>query len=155
MRGRQAAIGAAAIGAAVSAGFVIQGAAGAATTPAIRTVFAGDDAYVSSTRTKTNFGTAEKLVVGAADGETRTSLVKFTTGSFPAGATITNARLILPFDGKPVAAPISAYPVTGGWGESTVTGATMPAIGTTAAGSSVPKTTDATVTIDLDRKSVV
>ncbi len=125
--------------------------ASAATTPAIRTVFAGDDAYVSSTRTRTNFGADGKLVVGATAGETRTSYVKFQLGAFPAGATITNARLILPFDGTPATARISAYPVTGAWTEGAVTGATRPAAGATAAGSAVPRTTDPSVTIDLTR----
>ncbi|MFF5295647.1 CBM96 family carbohydrate-binding protein [Paractinoplanes globisporus] len=148
MEARKAAIGAAAIGAAVSAGFVISGTADAATTPAIRTVFAGDDAYVSNVRTKTNFGTADKLVAGVADGETKTSFVKFTTGSFPAGATVTNARLILPFDGTPPAARITAYPVTGAWSEGAITGGNQPAAGA-AVGSAMPKTSDTSVTIDL------
>jgi glycosyl hydrolase family 26 len=142
-------VGAAAIAVAIGSGLAVAGTADAATAPAIRTVFAGDDAYVSSTRTRTNFGDAEKLVVGAADGETRTSYVKFTTGGFPAGATITAARLILPVDGKPVAARLSAYPVTGAWTEGAVTGATQPATAPTAVGSSVPKSTDTTITIDL------
>ena len=151
MGARRAAIGAAAIGAAVSAGFVATGTAGAATAPAIRTVFAGDDAYVSSTRTKTNFGAVEKLVVGKADGETRTSYVRFTTGTFPAGAKLSNARLILPFDGKPDPARISAYPVTGAWNEGTITGDTQPATGATAVGSAVPRASDSSVTIDLSQ----
>ncbi|WP_433371059.1 DNRLRE domain-containing protein [Actinoplanes sp. CA-142083] len=149
MGARKTAIGAAAIGAAVCAGFGISGTADAATTPAIRTVFAGDDAYVSSARTNTNYGAAEKLVAGTVDGETKTSFVRFATGSFPAGATITNARLILPYDGQPEAARISAYPVTGAWSEDTITGGNLPAIGATAAGSAVPRTTDSSVTIDL------
>jgi beta-mannanase len=148
---RKTAIGAAAIGAAVSAGFFVPGTADAATTPAIRTVFAGDDAYVSSTRTKTNFGGADKLVVGAADGETRTSFVRFTTGSFPAGATLSNARLILPYDGTPADARVSVYPVTGDWAEGTVTAANQPPIGATAVASALPKTTDQSVTIDLSK----
>jgi hypothetical protein len=146
---RKTAIGAAAIGAAVSAGFAIPGMADAATTPAIRTVFAGDDAYVSSTRTKTNFGAAEKLVVGTVDGETKTSFVRFATGSFPAGAAITNARLILPYDAKPETARVSVYPVTGAWSENTITGGSRPAVGAAAVGSAVPRTTDSSVTIDL------
>jgi beta-mannanase len=146
---RKTAIGAAAIGAAVSAGLAISGTADAATTPAIRTVFAGDDAYVSSVRTDTNFGAAEKLVVGTVDGETKTSFVRFTTGSFPAGATVGNARLILPYDGKPEAARVSAYPVTGAWSENTITGGGLPSVGATAVGSAVPRTTDTSVTIDL------
>jgi beta-mannanase len=147
---KQAALGAAAIGAAVSAGFLITGQAdAAATTPAIRTVFASDDAYVSSTRVNTNFGTAEKLVVGVADGETKTSLVKFSTGNFPAGATLSNARLILPYDGKPAEARVSVYPVTGDWNQKTVTTATQPRIASTAVGSAVPRAADQSVTIDL------
>jgi hypothetical protein len=143
-------IGVTAVGMAMSAGLAITGPA-AATEPAIRTVFAGDDAYVSNTRTNTNFGTAEKLVVGTADGETRTSYVSFETGTFPAGATITGARLILPFDGKPTAARVSAYPVSGTWSENTITGATRLAVDATAAGSAVPGVTDLSATIDLTR----
>src|SRR5690349_25030354 len=116
MGARRVAIGAAAtVGAVVSAGFMVPGAAHAATAPAIRTVFAGDDAYVSSVRTTTNFGAADKLAVGVADGETKTTFVKFTTGSFPAGAALSNARLILPFTGTPTLSRITAYPVTGAW----------------------------------------
>jgi beta-mannanase len=143
------AFGAMAISAAVSGSFLVTGQANAAGTPAIRTVFAGDDAYVSSTRTGVNFGAADKLVVGAAGAETRTSYVKFQVGAFPAGATITNARLILPFDGTPAIARISAYPVTGAWTEATVTGANRPAAATAVAGSAVPRITDPSVTIDL------
>jgi Glycosyl hydrolase family 26 len=144
-------VGAAAIGMAVSSCLAFGGTADAATAPAIRTVFAGDDAYVSSARTKTNFGTAAKLVVGRADGETRTSYVKFATGAFPVGATIVKARLILPFDGKPVAAALSAHPVTGAWTEGAITGGTQPATAATAAGSAVPRATDTSATIDLTR----
>ncbi|MFI5895237.1 DNRLRE domain-containing protein [Actinoplanes sp. NPDC051513] len=149
MGARKAAIGAAAIGTAVSAGFAIAGTADAATAPAIRTVFAGDDAYVSSTRTKTNFGAEDKLVVGTTEGETKTSFVRFSTGSFPAGSAITNARLILPYESTPAVARVSAYPVTGAWSEDTITGGDLPAIGATAAGSAVPRATDSSVTIDL------
>ncbi|GIF24261.1 hypothetical protein BJ973_007742 [Actinoplanes tereljensis] len=150
MKRKQAVVGAAAIGVAVSAGFLPSGQAGAAvTTPAIRTVFASDDAYVSNTRTNINFGSAEKLVVGAADGETRTSFVKFSTGGFPTGATLSHARLILPYDGTPAEARISVYPVASGWSENTITAATQPAISAAAIGSAVPRATDPSVTIDL------
>jgi beta-mannanase len=136
---------------AASGGLAFAGPADAATTPAIRTVFAGDDAYVSSTRAGSNFGSAAKLVVGTADGETRTSYVAFETGAFPAGAKITAARLILPFDGKPAAARLSAYPVNGTWSENTIAGATQPATGDTGVGSAMPNATDPSVTIDLTR----
>ncbi|GIM92352.1 CBM96 family carbohydrate-binding protein [Paractinoplanes toevensis] len=151
MKRKHAAVGAVAIGA-VSAGFLMGGQAGAATTatgPAIRTVFASDDAYVSSTRTAANFGEAEKLVVGASDGETRTTFLTFRTGGFPAGATVGNARLILPYDGKPAEARLSVYPVTGTWAENAITAATQPKIAATAVGSAVPRATDQSVTIDL------
>ncbi|GAA0543547.1 hypothetical protein GCM10010172_26350 [Paractinoplanes ferrugineus] len=149
MKRKQAAVGAA-IGAAVSAGFLVTGQAEAATaTPAIRTVFASDDAYVSSTRVDTNFGTAAKLVIGVADGETKTTLVKFSTGTFPAGVTPADARLILPYDGKPTEDRVSVFPVTGDWNQRTVTTANQPQIGATAIGSAVPRATDQTVTIDL------
>ena len=150
MGARKTAIGAAAIGAAVSAGFLITGTADAAATPAIRTVFAGDDAYVSNVRATTNFGAADKLVVGVADGETKTSFVRFTTGSFPAGSALSNARLILPFDGTPTLDRITAYPVTGAWSEGTITAANQPAIGAAVA-SAVPKSGDGSVTLDLSK----
>ncbi|WP_030441048.1 DUF7594 domain-containing protein [Actinoplanes subtropicus] len=150
MGARKAAIGAAAIGVAVSAGFLVADTADAANTPAIRTVFAGDDAYVSSMRAGTNFGAAEKLVVGFADGETKTSFVRFTTGGFPAGTAIANARLILPFDGKPTLDRITAYPVTAAWSENTITAANQPAIGAAVA-SAVPKAGDGSVTLDLSK----
>src|SRR4051794_36545531 len=140
---------AAAIGMAVSVGFTVAATADAAATPAIRTVFAADDAYVSDTRTSTNFGAADKLVVGTLSGETKTSYVKFETGAFPAGAQITGARLILPFTDTPVTARVSAYPVTGAWTEGNISGAALPATGATAVGSAVPRTTDPSVTIDL------
>ncbi|GAA2654226.1 hypothetical protein GCM10010436_83530 [Paractinoplanes durhamensis] len=145
-------MGAAALGAAMSGGFLAIGQADAATTtPAIRTVFAADDAYVSSTRVKSNFGTAEKLVVGETDGESRTSFVRFSTGSFPAGSTLSNARLILPYDGKPAEARVSVYPVTGDWNENTITAATQPEAGPAAIASAMPRTTDQSVTIDLSK----
>jgi beta-mannanase len=147
---RKAAIGAAVIGTAVSAAFLITGTADAAATPAIRTVFAGDDAYVSSTRADTNFGAADKLVVGVADGETKTSFVRFTTGGFPAGAAVSNARLILPFDGKPTLDRITAYPVTAPWSENTITAANQPTIGAAVA-SAMPKPGDGSVTLDLSK----
>ena len=150
MGARRTAIGAATIGAAVTAGFLITGTADAATTPAVRTAFAGDDAYVSRSRATTNFGAAEKLVVGVADGETKTSFVRFTTGGFPAGAAISNARLILPFDGIPPLERITAYPVTGAWSENTITAANQPAIGAAVA-SAVPKSGDGSVTLDLSK----
>ncbi|MEU4239320.1 DNRLRE domain-containing protein [Actinoplanes sp. NPDC026619] len=150
MKRKQAVIGAAAIGAAVSAGFLPSGQAGAAvTTPAIRTAFASDDAYVSSTRTTTNFGEADKLVIGGADGETRTTFVKFSTGGFPTGATLSNARLILPYDGKPDESRVSVYPVTGDWSENAITSANQPQVGSAAIASAAPRATDASVTIDL------
>ena len=69
----RAVIGATVTGMVVGAGFtvMIAGAAEAATIAESRSVVAGEDAYVSSTRTGSNFGDAEKLVVGTETGETR------------------------------------------------------------------------------------
>ena len=147
----RAVIGATVTGMVVSAGFTMMttGAADAATIAESRSVVAGEDAYVSSTRTGVNFGTADKLVVGREVGETRTSYVKFAGPALPSGAVVTGARLTLRVDSHPYPARLSAYPVTGAWSESTITGAKQPATSATAAGSVLAKSTDTALTVDV------
>src|SRR3954447_1054472 len=90
--------GAALAGAVVAAGLGSGGAATASAAAATSTtvVYAGDDTYTSSARTGANFGSADKLVVGRSEGETRVSYVKFGIGALPAGAGLTTALLKLP-----------------------------------------------------------
>jgi beta-mannanase len=148
-------LSATAIGVAVSGAVTVAGAADAATTATTatttttRTVAATDDAYVSNKRTSVNFGLDPKLVVGSESGETRTAYVKFLVSALPVGASITGVRLTLPVDGTPAAARLSAYPVTGAWTETRITGAALPATSTTAAGSVLAKATDSALAIDL------
>jgi beta-mannanase len=148
---RRAVIGVTVTGVVVSAGFTVMttGAAAAAAIVESRSVVASEDAYVSDTRTGVNFGAADKLVVGKEVGETRTSYLKFAVPALPAGAVVTGARLILAVDGHPYPARLSAYPVTGGWAESTITGAKLPAVSATAAGSVLAKDTDTALTVDV------
>jgi hypothetical protein len=125
-------IGAALAGSLVGASFALTGVASAATTTQSVTVSATDDSYVSSTRRTTNFGAADKLVVGRADGETRVSLLKFTVGALGAGATLKGAELRLPVEGSPVASTLSLLKVpSNSWSQRTVTAATAPATGAT------------------------
>jgi beta-mannanase len=135
------------------AGCATAGPVQAATTPpattGTTTVYAGDDAYVSSLRTKVNFGAADKLVVGRQGGETRVSYLKFVTGALPAAATVTSARLTLPLESKPPTAKLSVHPAVVGWTEGKVTAATAPAIATVAAASITPRPTDLAVTLDV------
>jgi hypothetical protein len=148
---RRALIGATAAGVAVSAGFTVltAGAAGAATVAETRTIAASEDAYVSSTRKDVNFGDADKLVVGTADGETRTAYLKFVVPALPAGAAVGQAELTVRVDGPTDTSRVSAYPVTGAWRESTITAGTLPATGVTATGSVVPNSGDTFLTMDV------
>ena len=63
MDARRGLLGAALTGVVVTAGLATVGAANAAapTATEVRSVYASDDTYTSSTRTKANFGTADKL----------------------------------------------------------------------------------------------
>jgi beta-mannanase/outer membrane biosynthesis protein TonB len=146
--GKRVVIGTTVTGVVLAAGVAVAGSADAAATAQTRAMAASDDAYVSSKRTTTNFGSADKLVVGTADGETRTAYVKFDVAALPAGSRITAATLSLPLDSKPIAARLTAYPVTGAWTEAKITGATQPALGAAAA-SVLAKTTDTALSIDL------
>jgi beta-mannanase len=148
---RKALIGATAAGVAVSAGFtaLTAGAAGAATIAQTHTIAASEDAYVSSTRTNDNFGTADKLVIGTSAGETRTSYVKFVVPALPAGAAVAQAQLTVRVDGPTDAARLSAFPVTGAWSETTITGGKLPVTSATAAGSVLPKSSDTLLTVDV------
>jgi beta-mannanase len=135
---------------AASGGFAIAGSANAATTTGTSSTYASDDTYTSSTRRAVNFGSADKLVVGTADGETRVSYVKFTTGVLPAGTAVTGAEVSFPVDGKPVAATVSLYPIGTAWTEASVTAANAPAL--PAAGISIkPVATATTLRFDVSK----
>lgn len=130
MAPNRAMIGATLTAAVVSAGFALTGVASAATTTESVSVFASDDAYTSSTRKTVNFGAADKLVVGRDGGETRVSYVKFVVKPLAAGATVSDAELRLPVDGKPVAATLTLLQVPNtAWSEKTLTAAKAPALG--------------------------
>ncbi len=131
-----------------AAGFAAAGSASAATVTESRSVYAGDDAYTSSARRTTNFGTADKLVVGRTGTETRVSYVKFTTGALPAGATVTRAELRFPVESTPVAARLSLHPVTGTWSEGRITAATAPTV-SAAAATILPRATDTVLKFDV------
>jgi beta-mannanase len=148
---RMALIGATAAGVAVSAGFTVltAGAAGAATVAEAHTIAASEDAYVSSTRTGDNFGAIDKLVVGTSAGETRTAYVKFVVPALPAGAAVTQAHVTVRVDGPTDTSRLSAYPVTGAWSETTITGGKLPVTSATAAGSVLPKSSDTFLTVDV------
>jgi hypothetical protein len=149
MDARRGLIGAVLAGAMTAAGIAGAGAASAATVTATRSVYAADDAYVSSTRRATNFGAATKLVVGRANGETRVSYVKFTTGALPAGAKVTRARLTLPVAGRPASATARLYRVATTWTEKAVTAANAPKLPSAAIASIKPARTATALTFDV------
>ncbi|MFG1610103.1 DNRLRE domain-containing protein [Actinoplanes sp. NPDC049265] len=148
MDARRGLIGVTLTGVVAAAGFAVTTSAEAATVTETKSVFAGDDAYTSSARRTTNFGGADKLVVGRTGGETRVSYVKFTVPALPGGAAFTAAELRLPLESKPVAAKLSLYPVAAGWSESKITAANAPAT-SVALRTITPKSTDAMVRFDL------
>jgi beta-mannanase len=134
----------------VVAGLASAGSAVAATTTGTKVVYASDDTYTSSTWKNTNFGGADKIVVGASAGEIRLAYLKFSTGALPVGATLTGVRLKLPLESKPVEATLSLYPITTNWSETTVTALKAPAM----SGSIVsikPKTTQTALTFDVSK----
>jgi hypothetical protein len=98
-----------------------------ATTTTTASVYASDDAYTSSTRRTTNFGQADKLVVGRASGETRMSYLKFTVKDLPADTTLAGVRLKLPLASKPPASTLTLMRVPStAWSETTLTAARAP-----------------------------
>jgi len=147
-------LAAAAVGGVIAAGggFAVVGTANAAvaTTTGTVTAYASDDTYTSSARKGANFGSADKLVVGRSDGETRVSYVKFTTGALPPGATVTGAELRLPLEGKPITAILTAYPIGAVWSESKITAANAPGLADAVA-SVKPAGTDTTLTLDVSK----
>ncbi len=147
MRSKRVVFGALMTGSVALTGIAVAATANAATVTEAASVFASDDAYVSSIRRTTNFGSADKLVVGRDGTDTKTSLVKF---SVPAGA-ITGAELRLPTEGKQVASTVTLYRLlSNSWSESTVTAAKAPALGTAVASTKVGAT-DAIVRFDLSK----
>ncbi|WP_307831060.1 CBM96 family carbohydrate-binding protein [Nucisporomicrobium flavum] len=150
MNGRRGIIGVAVTGVvAAGAGFALSGTANAATTTETVSVYSTDDAYTSSTRKTTNFGQADKLVVGTESRETRLSYVKFAP-KVATGATVAGAELRLPLESKPVAATLTLYSVSSAWSEKTLTASNAPKLGS-ALLSVKPKVTDTSVSFDLSK----
>jgi hypothetical protein len=150
VNGRRGIIGVAVTGVvAAGAGFALSGTANAATTTETVSVYSTDDAYTSSTRKTTNFGQADKLVVGTESRETRLSYVKFAP-KVATGATVAGAELRLPLESKPVAATLTLYSVSTAWSEKTLTASNAPKLGS-ALLSVKPKVTDTSVSFDLSK----
>ena len=87
------------------------------------------DAHVSVTRSTTNFGTLANLYVGNGN----TALLQFDLSTLPSGLTagqVSQATLTVFVNRVNSAGSVSLSPVTSAWSESTVTYATIPAIGT-------------------------
>jgi hypothetical protein len=152
MDARQRSFGAALTSGMVMASLAAAGSASAATTTSTETkvVYASDDTYTSSTRKNINFGTADKLVVGTSDGESRVSYLKFATGALPAGARLAAVKLKLPLASRPLAATLSLYPISADWSEHTVTAAKAPVL-SAAVVSIKPKATDIELTFDVSK----
>ena len=150
MTAKRGMIGVALTGVVVAgAGVALTGTANAATTTETTSTYSTDDTYTSSTRRTANFGSADKLVVGKEDGETRLSYVKFAP-KVAAGATVVGAELRLPLESKPIAATLSVYSIASSWSERTVTAANAPALGAVLA-SIKPKVTDTTLSFDVSQ----
>ncbi|WP_229716325.1 CBM96 family carbohydrate-binding protein [Mangrovihabitans endophyticus] len=97
-----------------------------ATGPAPVRLTARDDAYTSSGRRTTSFGSAGKLVVGKHRRDAKVSYLKFVV---PAGVRVSGARLELTTIGA-VAGRVTAHRVTGNdWSEKTLTSGNAPATG--------------------------
>ncbi|HET9517899.1 MAG TPA: DNRLRE domain-containing protein, partial [Actinoplanes sp.] len=142
-------VGAALAGVVVSAGAAIAGTASAATATESLTVYASDDAYTSSVRTKVNFGSADKLVVGRSGGETRLSYLKFVVKPLSSGSRLSGVELRLPADGTPVPATLTLLRVPStSWSENKITAANAPKIGAAVA-SIKPAVTDTVLRFDV------
>jgi hypothetical protein len=137
-------------GTVASSAFVLTaGSASAAPTTRQLSVFAGDDAYVSSTRTATNFGTADKLVVGRTGTESRTSYLKFVVAPLAAGSTLSAVQLRLPTGSRPAASTLSLLQVPSvSWTEKTISSAHAPPIGGVIATTAMTPT-DTAITFDV------
>jgi beta-mannanase len=105
---------------------LVAGAPAVATTGSALKLSANDDSYTSSGRRTANFGTADKLVIGRLDGDTKISYLKFVV---PAGASVTGARLHLTAVGAAAGTIIVNRVLTNAWTESKLTSATAPALG--------------------------
>jgi Collagen triple helix repeat (20 copies) len=87
------------------------------------------DAHVSLLRPTTNFGTLANLYVGNGN----TALLQFDLSTLPSGLTasqVSQATLTVFVNRVNSGGSVSLSPVTSTWGESTVTYATIPTIGT-------------------------
>ncbi|WP_240670344.1 DUF7594 domain-containing protein [Actinoplanes solisilvae] len=130
---------------------VLAGAAGAATMApaqaapgATLKLTAGDDAYVSSTRTASVFGAETKLVAGLAGKESKTSFLKF---AVPAGTKVAGARLVLTTQARTISPVAVRRVLNTAWTEGKLTAATAPALGAVIA-TAVP---GGSLTVDLGK----
>jgi beta-mannanase len=115
----------------VGAGLACVGPASAATITTSVSVYATDDAYVSSKRRTMNSGQVDKLVVGRSGGETRVSYVKFTVRPPASGTRMSGVELRLPLAGTPPTSTLTLMRVpNSAWSERTLTAAKTPRAGT-------------------------
>jgi hypothetical protein len=149
---RRSLVGALVTGTVASTAFVLTGgSASAAPTTQQQSVFASDDAYVSSTRTATNFGAADKLVVGRTGNETRVSYLKFVVPPLAAGSTLGAVQLRLPTGSRPAASTLSLLRIPSvSWTEKTISGAHAPPVGGVIATTTMTPT-DTAVAFDVSK----
>ena len=105
------------------------------------------DAYVNSAHPSTNYGGLSNLYVGNGG----TALIQFDLSSLPAGTTasqIGKATLKLYVNRIATSGAVSVQPVTGAWSESTVTYATIPALGS-AVSTFTPTASQQFVVVDI------
>src|ERR1700754_2175890 len=113
----------------VGLGFAVLSAAGLPAFAVEATLVA--DAHVNSARPTANSGGISNLNVGGG----YTALLEFDLSTLPAGTTaaqVSRATLRLYCNRADTPGSVSVQPVNGGWGESTVTFATLPSLGTAA-----------------------
>jgi hypothetical protein len=101
------------------------------TTPV--TVGATADTWLLQDSASTNYGGDSTLKVDSKSGANARALVRFGLPALPAGCTVTGATLRLNAASAVTGRTLQAVPVTGAWAENSVTWATQPATGGTAA----------------------
>jgi hypothetical protein len=130
---------------AAGAGTALAATAPAAAAAPVLKLAAGDDAYVSSGRTGTNFGGEHKLAIGRLDRDVKTAFLKFLV---PAGTRVAGARLDLTAVGA-VAGRITLSRVADTtWSEQKITAGTAPALGAVVA-TAAPKAGAGKLSFDL------
>ncbi len=93
------------------------------------------DAHTRSTSRTSNYSTATKLKVSQV---VFWALLRFDTSTLPPGVTVTSATLELHSPSAAADCRYEVHPAADGWAESTVTAATLPAVGSTVLGTSAP-----------------